>query len=60
MYYLTAFISAAMHEASHLFTAKLLGYNIEKITILPVGINGKIKENLCNKADNFIIAIAGP
>lgn len=49
-----------MHEASHLFTAKLLGYNIEKITILPVGINGKIKENLCNKADNFIIAIAGP
>ncbi len=40
--------------------AFLLGYSIEKITILPVGINGKIKEEINNKTHNFIIATAGP
>ncbi len=59
-YYLIALVSAVLHESGHLAAAKLLGYNIERISVLPVGINGKIKENIHSKADNFIIAVAGP
>ena len=59
-YYFIAFVSAALHETGHLLVAKLLGYNIEKIHILPIGINGKINEEIHNKADNFMIAVAGP
>lgn len=44
----------------HLSAAKLLGYNISSIRILPVGINGQIKEEIINNSDIFIIAIAGP
>lgn len=53
-------ISAILHEFGHLIAAKLLGYKVEKITVLPIGINGKIKEKIHNKSDNFIIAVSGP
>ena len=40
--------------------ACFLGYTIDKITVLPVGINGRINENILNKTHNFIIAASGP
>ena len=49
-----------MHELGHLLTAHFLGYSVEKVKILPIGINGKIKEDIVNKTHNFIIALAGP
>lgn len=44
----------------HMLAAKLLGYSIGSIRILPVGINGQIKEEIKNNSDVFIIAVAGP
>lgn len=44
----------------HLYAAKLLGYNIDSIRIVSVGINGQLKEEILNNSDIFIIAIAGP
>lgn len=49
-----------LHELGHLTAAAILGYKTEKIVILPIGVNGKIKEKIQGKTDNFIIAIAGP
>ncbi len=40
--------------------AKMFGYTVEKITILPIGINGKIKEEIDDKTHNFFISLAGP
>lgn len=58
--YILAFASAILHESGHLLTAKVLGYTIEKVTVLPMGINGKIKEEITDKTHNFLISLAGP
>lgn len=51
----------ALHEAAHIFVAKRLGININKIEVLPFGITMKLdRECVLNPDDEIKIALAGP
>ena len=55
-YLLTLFI----HELSHAFVAKRLGYNLKNITLTPFGISLNISSNKLSPKDEIKIALAGP
>ncbi len=49
-----------LHEYSHAFVAKCLGYEIKDISVLPFGICLNMKSQNLLPNDEFKIAIAGP
>ena len=58
--FLTATLTALVHELGHAFCAERLGYKMNKITLMPYGavVNGAI-EGL-SYADEIIVAVSGP
>ncbi len=59
--FLTAYISALIHEFGHIVTAKILGVKISHIEILPFGICGRLKEDFIkNPNQEIMIALSGP
>ena len=55
-YLLTIFL----HEYSHAFVARKLGYNLQNIKLIPFGICLNMKSSVLNPKDEIKIAIAGP
>ncbi|NCB48673.1 MAG: hypothetical protein EOM55_03540, partial [Clostridia bacterium] len=55
-YVLTIFL----HEYSHAFVAKKLGYNLKNIRLIPFGICLNMKSNIICPKDEIKIALAGP
>ena len=56
-----AYISAFLHELSHVFCGKKLGVSIVRIEILPFGICGKLSAGFIkNPYKEAVIAAAGP
>ncbi|QZY56611.1 M50 family metallopeptidase [Crassaminicella profunda] len=56
-----SFLVVLLHEGAHIFTAKLLGYRIEKVEIFPFGGVAAIEENLVmNPKHEILIAASGP
>lgn len=58
---LISFFVVLLHEGTHVFTAKLLGYNIENIEIFPFGGVARIEERFgINPQHEIMIAASGP
>ncbi|TCO79975.1 M50 family metallopeptidase [Marinisporobacter balticus] len=58
---LISFIVVLLHEGAHVFTAKLLGYNIDNIEIFPFGGVARIEETIAtNPQHEIMIAVSGP
>ncbi|WP_350342532.1 M50 family metallopeptidase [Proteinivorax tanatarense] len=58
---LILFFVVMFHEFGHIVVAKILGYDIEKVEILPVGGVAVINQPLeFNSRDEWFIALAGP
>lgn len=53
-------IAVILHELGHAFTAKKLGYKLNKIWILPYGACLKLDDFAFNPHDEIKIALAGP
>lgn len=49
-----------LHELSHAFVAKKLGYKLEKISLLPFGAQLSIKQNFMSSHDEICVSLAGP
>ncbi len=49
-----------LHELSHAFVARKLGYNIRHIKLIPFGISLNLNECKMDAADEIKIAVAGP
>lgn len=58
---LIAYIITAIHECSHILTARRTGVKVSGVEILPFGITMRLGENgIRNPKDEIKIAIAGP
>jgi len=53
-------LAVIVHEFSHHFMAKKLGYNLNKFYLMPYGVCLNYQENIFSGNDEFLIAIAGP
>lgn len=53
------FLSVLLHEAGHLSVMLALGIEIEKITVLPIGIDIKRKRKYISYPKEIILALAG-
>lgn len=49
-----------LHEYSHAFVARKLGYNLKNIKLIPFGICLNMKSNIISPKDEIKIALAGP
>ncbi len=59
--YLFSYLTAFIHELSHVFSAKLLKVKISRIEIYPFGICARLSESFIRSSEKeFIIAFAGP
>lgn len=54
------FIVVVLHEFAHGFVAEKLGYNLNKIYLLPFGAMLDINQNFISREDEIKVAIAGP
>ena len=54
------FIVIVLHEFAHVFVAEKLGYNLNKIYLLPFGAMLDINQNFISREDEIKVAIAGP
>ncbi|MDF2673651.1 MAG: peptidase [Clostridiales bacterium] len=57
LYYIPFII---IHELTHCFIARLLGYSINSIKMLPFGISASFNEEFINPLDDILISISGP
>ena len=53
------FLSVLLHEAGHLFVMALFGIGIERITVLPIGIDIKRRQKFISYPKEIILALAG-
>lgn len=53
------FLSVLLHEAGHLFVMALFGIGIERITVLPIGIDIKKRQKYISYPKEIILALAG-
>ncbi len=58
-YLMMIMLSVACHEAGHLTVMKLLGIDIESVTVLPVGIDIKRRERIISYPEEIFLAISG-
>ncbi len=58
--YFYAFLSMAIHEASHLAAALAFGDRLHTVKILPFGFNAQLWEGHCDKKRRLLIFLAGP
>lgn len=58
--FLTYLITTILHEFAHFFVAKKLGYNLDKIFLMPYGAGLKLSQNFVDEKDETIIALSGP
>ncbi len=58
--YVLTFFAAFIHEAAHMATARVLGEKTTLLRILPVGLNAKIEDRVCNKYGRIAIYCSGP
>ena len=54
------FICVIVHELAHSFVAKKLGYQLEKLSLMPYGVCLNYNTNCFFNNDEIYIAIAGP
>lgn len=60
-YVLIIYLCAALHEGAHIFAAKLSGCEIERLRVLAIGADIKLKNtNTISYKKEFFIAISGP
>lgn len=57
---LVYFFVVCIHEFAHSFTAKKLGYKLEKMTLMPYGVCLNYNTNYFLPNDEILIAISGP
>ena len=57
LYYIPFII---IHELTHCFVARLLGYSINSIKMLPFGVSASYNEEFINPLDDILISISGP
>lgn len=50
----------SLHEFAHSFTAKKLGYKLDKLTLMPYGVCLNYKTNAFTPNDEILIAVSGP
>lgn len=56
-----SYISAALHEAAHILTAKRLGVTVSRVEVMPFGISAKLSDSIIkNPTSEILIASAGP
>lgn len=56
-----SYISAALHEAAHILTARRRGVKISRVEVMPFGISAKLSDNIIkNPNSEILIAAAGP
>lgn len=60
LYFITILAVVIMHEYAHYFVAKLLGYKLKNICLLPYGAQLNLSKSIFNSKDEILIAIAGP
>lgn len=53
-------LTVILHELAHLFTAKKLGYKLDKIFLMPFGAGLTLNQNFIDEKDEIIVALAGP
>ncbi|MBQ3183016.1 MAG: hypothetical protein IJB57_05055 [Clostridia bacterium] len=53
------FLSIFLHELGHLFVMAVFGIGIEKVTVLPIGIDIKRREKYISYPKELILALAG-
>lgn len=53
------FLSILLHEAGHLLVMALLGISIERVTLLPIGIDIKRHQKYISYPKEMILALAG-
>lgn len=53
-------VVVSIHELSHFFVAKKLGYKLGKLYIMPYGICLNYKESVIESNDEILIALSGP
>ncbi|MBR4880998.1 MAG: hypothetical protein IKU19_03640 [Clostridia bacterium] len=59
LYLVLIFLSVLLHEAGHLSVMALFGIGIEKITLLPIGIDIKRKQKYISYPKEIILSLAG-
>lgn len=57
LYYIPFII---IHELSHCFVARLLGYSINSVKILAFGLSASFNEEFINPLDDILISLSGP
>ncbi len=60
LYFITILIVVLLHEYAHYFVAKMLGYKLKNICLLPYGAQLNLSKSIFNSKDEILIAIAGP
>ncbi|MDD3397367.1 MAG: site-2 protease family protein [Clostridia bacterium] len=58
--FLIYLIVVILHELTHAFVAKRLGYKINKIFLLPFGAQLSLDQNFMEAKDEVYVALAGP
>lgn len=58
--FLYTFLFIVIHEIAHGLCAYKLGYKIQMVKLIPIGITANIKEEFIRPADDILISISGP
>ena len=59
--YVVSYITALLHELSHILNAKLLKIRISKVEIYPFGVCAKLSDSyIASSEKEFLVAFAGP
>lgn len=59
-YFLNSLLVVILHEYAHYFVAKVLGYRLNKMCLLPYGAQLNLSKTIFNSYDEIKVAIAGP
>ena len=56
-----AYISAALHELTHILCARALGVSVSNVTLYPFGISARLESGYIRSSEKeFLIALSGP
>lgn len=60
IYFIIILSVVLLHEYAHYLVAKMLGYKLKNICLLPYGAQLNLSKSIFNSKDEILIAIAGP